>query len=325
MAILVVSAIDRQRTMIPQVSVIIPSYNHARFLRQRIDTVLKQSVPDLELILLDDCSTDGSQTIVDEFRNHPKVSACIVNTKNSGSTFRQWARGLQHARADYVWIAESDDLALPNLLATLTQVLDAHANVGVAYCQSAQIDDANVVIGSWRGQMAQTPNSPWNSSFVASGPAVVRHYLLHGNVIPNASAVVFRKRHLAPEVLVEAADNYTINGDWYIWSSMLLKSDLAYVDQELNACRMHSQKGSRRNIENFNNIAEFYRLRSFLYRSLALSTTDQAALNSGLFELWMAQRRSFGLSKEAPETRKVLEIAALVDPEVHRRLASAPN
>ena len=306
--------------MPPKVSVIVPSYNHARFLRQRIDTVLAQSMQDFELILLDDCSTDDSQRIVEDYRHHPKVSACIVNAKNSGSTFRQWALGLQHASGDRIWIAESDDLALPTLLATLTRVLDDHPNVGIAYCQSAQIDEANIVIGSWRSQTAQAPNSPWKGSFVAQGPSIVRHYLLHTNVIPNASAVVFRKKHLTPDILVEAANDYTINGDWFVWSSMLLRSDLAYIDQELNACRMHSQKGSQRNIRNFNNVAEFYRIRAFLYRSLAVSAADQATLNAGLFELWMKQRASFGLAKDAPEMTRVLSIAATVDPEVHQRL-----
>ena len=61
--------------MPPKVSVIVPSYNHARFLRQRIDTVLAQSMQDFELILLDDCSTDDSQRIVEDYRHHPKTAA----------------------------------------------------------------------------------------------------------------------------------------------------------------------------------------------------------------------------------------------------------
>jgi glycosyltransferase involved in cell wall biosynthesis len=48
----------------PAVSVIVPNYNHARFLRRRIDTILGQTFPDFELILLDDCSTDNSRDIL---------------------------------------------------------------------------------------------------------------------------------------------------------------------------------------------------------------------------------------------------------------------
>ena len=57
----------------PKVSVIVPNYNHARFLRQRIDSILAQSFQDFELILLDDCSTDESRTILEQYARDPRV------------------------------------------------------------------------------------------------------------------------------------------------------------------------------------------------------------------------------------------------------------
>jgi glycosyltransferase involved in cell wall biosynthesis len=92
-------------------SVIIPNYNHAEFLEQRIDSVLKQSLPPYEVIILDDGSTDQSARILESYANHPLISRIILNNKNSGSPFIQWAKGIRMATAGWIWIAESDDVA----------------------------------------------------------------------------------------------------------------------------------------------------------------------------------------------------------------------
>src|ERR1700722_2974587 len=92
----------------PKVSVIIPNYNHAPYLRQRIDTVLGQTLQDFELILMDDCSTDDSRSIIAEYANDPRIRI-ELNKKNSGGTFKQWKKGIALAQGEYVWIAESDD------------------------------------------------------------------------------------------------------------------------------------------------------------------------------------------------------------------------
>ncbi len=80
----------------PTVSVIVPNYNHARFLRQRIDTILAQTFQDFELILLDDCSTDESRTILREYTSDKRVRL-EFNEVNSGSPFKQWKKGLEMA------------------------------------------------------------------------------------------------------------------------------------------------------------------------------------------------------------------------------------
>lgn len=61
----------------PLVSVIVPNYNYARFLRQRIDSILLQDFTDYELILLDDASSDDSRSILESYRSNPHT-ACIV-------------------------------------------------------------------------------------------------------------------------------------------------------------------------------------------------------------------------------------------------------
>jgi glycosyltransferase involved in cell wall biosynthesis len=118
----------------PKVSVIVPNYNHAPFLRQRIDTVLTQTFQDFELILLDDCSIDDSRFILSSYVSDTRVLE--FNATNSGSTFKQWNKGVRLAHGQYIWIAESDDYADPHFLESFVAVLESKPEVVFASCRS---------------------------------------------------------------------------------------------------------------------------------------------------------------------------------------------
>ncbi len=71
------------------VSVILPNYNHAAYLRQRIESILNQTYQDFELIILDDCSPDNSKDVIEEYRNNSHISHIVYNETNSGYTLKQ--------------------------------------------------------------------------------------------------------------------------------------------------------------------------------------------------------------------------------------------
>jgi len=129
------------------VSVIIPNYNHSKYLQQRIDSVLNQSFQDFELIILDDCSTDDSKQRIESYRRHPKLSQIVYNDQNSGSTFLQWDKGLRLAKGDYIWIAESDDLVELNFLHEAINVLKTNNKIGIFQSGSYLIDKDSKIIG----------------------------------------------------------------------------------------------------------------------------------------------------------------------------------
>src|SRR5688572_11668952 len=99
-------------------SVIVPNYNHAAFLEERIDSILQQTFNGYELIIYDDKSTDNSKETIETYRTHPKVSAIIYAGENSGSPFAAVKKALQHAKYNWIWIAESDDKADAKFLET---------------------------------------------------------------------------------------------------------------------------------------------------------------------------------------------------------------
>ena len=117
--------------MKPLVSIILPNYNHAAFLQERLDSIYNQSYRNFEVLILDDASTDTSLELLTVYKDHPKTAHFILNKKNTGSPFKQWEKGLQLAQGDYVWIAESDDACALNFLETQIAHLE-QASVAVA-------------------------------------------------------------------------------------------------------------------------------------------------------------------------------------------------
>jgi glycosyltransferase involved in cell wall biosynthesis len=86
----------------PLISVIVPNYNHEKYLKQRLESVFNQTYVNFEVILLDDFSTDSSTNILSEYAKNPKVSHCVFNETNSGNTFVQWNKGIALAKGDYI-------------------------------------------------------------------------------------------------------------------------------------------------------------------------------------------------------------------------------
>ena len=103
-----------------KVSVIIPNYNYEKFIIERIDSVLNQTYPIHELIILDDKSSDNSVKVIEEKINSIDTVPVhfIKNKNNSGCVFKQWLKGLENVTGDYFWIAEADDSAEPTFLET---------------------------------------------------------------------------------------------------------------------------------------------------------------------------------------------------------------
>jgi len=225
--------------MSPLVSVIIPSYNHEKFLKERIDSVLNQTFQDFELIILDDLSPDNSQEIIESYRAHPKVSQIIYNEKNSGSTFFQWNKAvLSLAKGEFIWIAESDDVADPKFLEALVPMLQQHSEVVLAYSQSAKMDSEGKITGSWSEWTQDlVEGNYFNDSFQMNGQEYIEKFLIHKNTIPNASAVLFRRKTYA-EIGGAVVDMKT-NGDWGLWFKMLMEGDINYSSKIMNNFRYH--------------------------------------------------------------------------------------
>lgn len=215
------------------VSVIIPNYNHAPYLKKRIDSILNQSYQHFELIILDDCSTDESISVIESYRDNVKISHIVYNGQNSGSTFKQWEKGLKLAKGEYIWIAESDDWAEPFMLEKLIAAFDDHTSL--CFCKS---------IRTW------TEDLDANINYVFSfkkfqGFCFIKERMLYYNSIENASMAVFRKKYVNLFWFDEIAEmNYC--GDWLFWIKLSENGDVVEFDEPFNYFRQHPGKVTSR-------------------------------------------------------------------------------
>jgi len=179
---------------------------HGRFLEERIQSVLCQSFQDFEIILLDDASTDDSKDVIEIYRANPKVSHICYNETNTGKPFLQWKLGMELARGSLIWIAESDDVAKPEFLATMVQAFDRYTNLVLSTVKLEYIDAEGKSIGFVEEDFQGTYD----------GKDVLVNGLGYRNCIRNASAVVFDR-----QVGMAYIDNIIgrrYSGDWHFWA-----------------------------------------------------------------------------------------------------------
>jgi len=219
---------------VPLVSVVVPNYNHARFLERRLSSILAQGMDDMEVIVLDDASTDQSLERIAPFLSDPRVRL-LVNGSNSGNAFSQWNCGLSMASAPYVWIAESDDCCAPDLLETLLGLLERSPTAGLAYCQSLWVDADDRFLGSLLGHTEELDANRWKSAFFNDGREELRDYLSILNTIPNVSACLFRRQALME--IGGAPTHLSLCGDWLAYARMLSRRDIVYTPEPLNYFR----------------------------------------------------------------------------------------
>lgn len=230
---------------IPRVSVIVPNYNYSSYLRDRLKTVSNQSLPLYELIVLDDCSQDNSLQVITEFLNQCDVpSQLVINSTNSGSVFRQWRKGVELARGEYVWIAEADDTCKPLLLERLINRMRKTGAI-MGFSDSSQIDEEGRSIGdSYKTYVNLENHGAFDDSFIMEGCEFLARYLSVKNVILNVSAVIFRRDALL-KALTRVGDEllgYKVAGDWRLYIEMCaLNGQIVYVSESLNCHRLHQK------------------------------------------------------------------------------------
>jgi glycosyltransferase involved in cell wall biosynthesis len=223
----------------PRVSVIVPNYMHAPYLEERLQSIANQSFQDFEVLLLDDASTDRSVEILQAWEAKDARFRFTPNAANSGSTFAQWNKGATMAQGDYLWIAESDDVADPQLLEKLVALLDAHPSAVIAYGQSMLINEQSEPLHSFDVHYQYIfGGDRWSKPYANSGMNEIEQYMILHNVVPNASGALLRAERF--HAIGGADPTAKLNGDWMFYIRMLEAGDIVYTPEILNYFRLHA-------------------------------------------------------------------------------------
>lgn len=253
------------------VSVIVPNYNYAPYLRERIDSILAQTCQDFELILLDDCSTDDSRAVMEAYRDNPHVSHIVYNGTNSGSPFLQWQKGFSLAQGEYIWIAESDDVAEPTFLEESLRRLTSDPDTRMTFSRSVYIDAEG-------RRMKASPDKPalYEGNGVYDGRQFALQRMLFRNVIYNASMVVFRKEAL--KGVSGEYSSYRSCGDWIFWFDVMVQGRVAEIPLTLNRFRQHPAKVTVRADKSGQNLAENARCVRHMLERIPLTPLQRRCL-----------------------------------------------
>lgn len=269
----------------PNVSVIVPNYNHAPYLRQRIESILNQTYQDFELILLDDCSKDGSRDIMESYHSNPHVSHVVFNEANSGSAFRQWDKGIALAQGRWIWMAESDDYAEPNFLERLMTEVSQVPDCVLAYAATWWVDQKGTKL--W-----ETSNS--NNVNLYGGIDFIHQKLAVCNSIANVSECIFRRDKFRPSETYRY-EHMRLCGDWLFYVLLAEQGRVVEVKEPLSYYRQHgsniSNDAERRGLT----FLEGVDVLDYMVEHCGLKRSDYAR---GWARLWSKYEKQYEFSVE---------------------------
>lgn len=177
----------------PRVSVVIPTYNSARYITSTIDSILQQTFTNFEIVIVDDCSSDETVEKIRAYKN--SRIRLYTHSKNSGPAVAR-ATGFEHAHGEYIAILDSDDLALPTRLAEQINALDKDPQLAMVGSQVAPMHEN----GELTGRIWSRPTSPEDAAIG----------LLFRNTF--SSVMMLRKDAIPPHVSIfPMAEDYDFN------------------------------------------------------------------------------------------------------------------
>ena len=214
-----------------KVSVVIPCYNYGRYLVDCIDSVLAQTYNDLEIIVVNDGSTDDSSQIIRPYLANSRLT--YIEQKNAGQPTARNV-GIAHSQGDFIAFLDADDMWVSSKLARQMPLFE-RPEIGVVYSRSRYID----VNG-------QPLKNKIDCKYLRPRAGRVTKYLLFDNFVPFSSSV-FRKSCLVD--LGGFDESLTMGDDWDIMLRMSVQYRFDYIDEPLVLYRSGHSGQLSKNLE----------------------------------------------------------------------------
>lgn len=204
----------------PTVSVITPTYNRASLIGESIQSVLAQTFPDFELLIVDDGSSDHTEAVVRGFKD-PRIRYIYQDNKGISSARNT---GIANAKGRYIAFVDSDDLWLPRLLESEVPVLDTQPDVGVVYAKARAMNRDGRLM-------------PQVSGFIQKYPGETLKSALYGDFVCIIASLVRRECFDRLGLFDESLD---AREDWDMWVRIAKYYRFAHIDNVLAHFRMHT-------------------------------------------------------------------------------------
>ena len=219
----------------PLVSIVFTSFNHKEYLKQALDSLINQSYTNYEIIIVDDCSTDGSQEILLQYDQLEKVSLKL-QTINSGSYVKASNYGASFAKGAYLLFAQCDDFSSPNQLENLVKAFSLSPSIGVVWSKSNMVNKEGIVFeDDFKGREKKFTDQCKSDVLMDGGE--MRRFLSYSCVLPNLSAALIKKELY--ELVGGLSEKYQVASDWAFWLYLSEITDFYYLASPLNNFRQH--------------------------------------------------------------------------------------
>ena len=248
-------------TDLPSVRVLVPSWQHGRYLENRIRSIFAQEYSNFKVTVIDDASDDSSIYVLEKL-NKEFTFELIVNQENTGSPFASWRYLAESAKEDLIWICESDDVAHPMFLNKMVKLIRSRPNIKLAYCGSQIIDENNKIIDDTDARFKKFFHPErWSRTFVADGLDELKQYQRFGMTVPNMSSALI-DRLAFKSALSKDLGKFRLVGDWLLVGRVMQLGEVAYLPDKLNFFRFHSETARFRTTEDRSSaehlLAHFY-------------------------------------------------------------------
>lgn len=233
----------------PLVSVVITCYNYGEYVKHSIESVLNQTYSNLEIIIINDGSTDSSDEVISKYLINKNIK--YIKQENKGQAVAK-NEGIKNSIGEYIAFLDADDIWVSDKLEKQINIIISRPNIGLVYSSMQIIDNDNNIV-----------ETNINNIYLKNKSGKVTNDLLYDNFVPFSSALITRK-------CIESAgcfnENIKMGIDWDLWLRISLDFEFDYVDERLilyrsgHPCQMSKNISQRLNsAENiFNNFIYKY-------------------------------------------------------------------
>jgi len=219
---------ESMKEQLPKVSILIPTFNRAGYLKMAIDSALAQTYPGTEILVLDDCSTDETANLSETYRSATNVKF-IRNEKNIGF-INNWNKAVALSSGEYIKIMGDDDILSADCVAEQVRILNEHPDVGVVCCGYSVIDESSRVKNNGDSYRV------FNRDTRENGLEFIKNYLLLKRAVGWPTAILFRREDIDRVGGFDPQAGCPVDID--MWSRILKVRDFYYLDKMLAYCRL---------------------------------------------------------------------------------------